>query len=102
MLRLSDPTDNKGRGWRQLTDEELTGIIWMALRLTTRGTRSAFAGRNASASDEAVRAMAAAVWERLRLYPVSAFFVRAFDLEDASCSGSWFSPMRLQRTQGSL
>lgn len=69
MLRLEDATDNDGRGWRQLTEDELASFIYMALRLAPKGVRNAYVDLNASKVAEAVRALSKLVAARLSHYP---------------------------------
>jgi len=68
-MRLDDPTDNGGRGWRRLASDEVAGIAYLAIRLASRGVRSDLAGKNASRADEAARKLADAVSTRLAAYP---------------------------------
>ena len=69
-LRLDDPHDNLGRGWKRLSSVELIGLVYIALKLTPRRIRSAFQGRDAQKSDDACQAMAGAIADRLNAYPV--------------------------------
>ncbi|GAA4751645.1 hypothetical protein GCM10023264_17980 [Sphingomonas daechungensis] len=68
-MRLDDPLDNGGRGWRRLEPEEVAALAYLAIRLIRRGVRNDLAGRDASKADEAARRLAEAVSERLRAYP---------------------------------
>lgn len=68
-MRLEDPSDNGGRGWRRLEREEVAALAYLAIRLIRRGVRNDLAGRDASKADEAARRLAEAVSERLRAYP---------------------------------
>lgn len=43
MLRLTDETDNRGRGWRQLTRDELRELLTMWLILIPAGTKKRYA-----------------------------------------------------------
>jgi hypothetical protein len=69
MHRIDDPTDNNGRGWRQLSGEEVAAIAYLAIRLCSKGVRANLAGRNAAKADEAAMILSKAVAERLRAYP---------------------------------
>ena len=68
MLRIDDPTDNDGRGWQRLSEEELASLIYMALRLTSKSVRAAYVDRNSAKVDEAVRALSRTVASRLKGY----------------------------------
>jgi hypothetical protein len=69
-MRIEDSTDNDGRGWRRLTDHELVRLLYIAVRLTKRGVRNDFQGRDASKADAAATTITKQVVERLRGYPV--------------------------------
>ena len=69
-MRLDDPSDNGGRGWRRLNAEEIAALAYLAIRLIGKGVRSDLAGRNAAKADDAARRLAEAVSERLAAYPV--------------------------------
>lgn len=69
-MRLDDPTDNGGRGWRRLAAREVSDLAYLAIRLVRRGTRADLAARDASKADEAARKLAEAVSSRLAPYPV--------------------------------
>ena len=68
-MRIDDPSDNCGRGWRRLTPEEVGALAYLAIRLASKGIRSDLAGRNASKADEAARKISEAVAVRLSAYP---------------------------------
>ena len=68
-MRIDDPFENGGRGWRQLTSEEVAALAYLAIRLASKGIRSDLAGRNASKADEAARKLSEAVAVRLAAYP---------------------------------
>lgn len=69
-VRLDDPSDNSGRGWRRLGSEEVAALAYLAIRLIRKGIRTDLAGQNAAKADEAARRLAEAVSERLAAYPV--------------------------------
>lgn len=69
MLRIEDPTDNGGRGWKRLTEDELHSLVYIALKLQRRGVRSDYAAKSAVLSDEGARIMARAICDRLKGYP---------------------------------
>ena len=69
-MRLDDPSDNGGRGWRRLRWEEIADLAYMAIRLIRKGIRSDLSVRNAAKADEAARKVAEAVASRLAAYPV--------------------------------
>ena len=54
-MRLVDPSDNGGRGWRRLEREEVAALAYLAIRLIRRSVRKDLAGREASKADEAAR-----------------------------------------------
>lgn len=68
-MRLNDPSDNGGRGWRRLEREEVAALAYLAIRLIRKGIRKDLAGRDASKADEAARRLAEAVSDRLSAYP---------------------------------
>lgn len=70
MLQLQDPTNNGGRGWARLTARQLVELLYIGLKLAARRHRAALADRNATKSDEAARAIASHLAERLSHYPV--------------------------------
>ena len=94
MLRLEDPTDNHGMGWRRLSGEELIGLLYIAIRLTRRGVRRDFHGVDASKADAAVKTIAKQVVERLRHYPV---FGPARPAEGPTCGASGINSDRSGR-----
>ena len=68
-MRLDDPSDNGGRGWRRLEPHEVAALAYLAIRLIRKGVRTDLAGRDASKADEAARKLAEAVSARLAAYP---------------------------------
>jgi hypothetical protein len=68
-MRVDDPTDNGGRGWRRLEADEVAALAYIAIRLATPGIRADLAGRNAAKADEAARKLSEAVSGRLAAYP---------------------------------
>jgi hypothetical protein len=70
MLRIEDPTDNDGRGWKRLSGEDLAGLLYIAIRLARAGVRRDLSAREASKADAAAKIIAREVAERLRYYPV--------------------------------
>jgi len=68
-MRLDDPTDNGGRGWRRFTAEEIADLVYIAVRLIARGVRGDLADRDATKADKAARTVAKAVAARLAGYP---------------------------------
>jgi hypothetical protein len=68
-MRIDDPSDNGGRGWRRLARDEVADLAYLAIRLASRGIRSDLAGRNAAKADEAARKLSEAVSARLAAYP---------------------------------
>jgi hypothetical protein len=68
-MRLDDPSNNGGRGWRRLASDEVADLAYLAIRLASKGVRSDLAGRNASKADEAARKLAEAISGRLQAYP---------------------------------
>ena len=83
-MRLDDPSDNGGRGWRRLASDEVASLAYLAIRLASRGVRSDLAGRDASKADEAARKLAEAVSARLAAYPTFGP-ARAADGHSANC-----------------
>src|SRR4051812_6827790 len=69
-VRLDDPSNNNGRGWKRLESEEVAALAYLAIRLVSRSVRMHLAGRDASKADEAARMLAEAVSRRLAAYPV--------------------------------
>jgi len=70
MLRLQGPSDNRGLGWVQLTEEQLVSLLYIGLKLSSRSHRSGLTDRNAAKADEAAKAIAKLLAERLRRYPI--------------------------------
>jgi hypothetical protein len=69
-MRIEDPYDNGGRGWRRLEMEEVRALAYLAIRLIGKGVRTDLAGRNAQKADEAAKKLADAVSTRLAAYPI--------------------------------
>jgi hypothetical protein len=69
-MRLDDPSDNGGRGWRRLAADEVAALAYIAIRLAGRRVRADLAGRNAGKADEAARKLSEAVSARLAAYPI--------------------------------
>jgi hypothetical protein len=69
-VRLEDPTDNNGLGWRLVTREELVHDLCIWLKVMPRWKRAGFGDRNALKSDEAARRMAEHIADRLKPYPM--------------------------------
>jgi hypothetical protein len=69
-MRLEDPTDNDGLGWRRMTREELVHNLCIWLKVMPRWKRSGFGDRNALKSDEAARRMAEDIADRLKSCPM--------------------------------
>lgn len=70
LMRVEDPSDNGGRGWRRLTATEVADLAYLAIRLIRRGVRADLAARDAAKADKAARTAAEAVSSRLAAYPV--------------------------------
>jgi len=70
MLRLSDPTDNHGLGWVQLNQDQVIDLLYIGLKLARRTHRTGLTDRNAAKADQAAKAIATLLAERLRHYPV--------------------------------
>jgi hypothetical protein len=70
MLRLNDPTDNRGLGWKRLTEAELADLLYIGLKLARRSHRRDLTDRNALKADAAAGAIAKQLADRLRHYPV--------------------------------
>jgi hypothetical protein len=68
-MRIDDPSDNGGRGWRRLERDEVVALVYLAIRLIRKGVRTDLAGRDATKADEAARKLAEAVSDRLAAYP---------------------------------
>ena len=84
MLRLQDPTDNRGLGWTRLTEEQLIGLLYVGLKLADRRYRRGLTERDATKADAAAKAIAKLLAERLRHYPV---FGPARPSEGPTCGG---------------
>jgi hypothetical protein len=69
-MRIADPTDNNGRGWRRLEPHEVAALAYLAIRLIRKGVRVDLASRDASKADDAARTLADAVSRRLTPYRV--------------------------------
>lgn len=95
MHRLDDPTDNAGRGWRQLGPDEVADIAYFAIRLSARGMKVDLAGRNADKADAAAKALSKAVAARLRAYPT-------FGPARPSSSHSTAAPPRSEAREGGV
>jgi hypothetical protein len=89
MIHVHDPTDNDGRGWKRLTDEDLVELLYIAIRLVRAGVRRDLSAREASRADAAARIIAREVVERLRYYPV---FGPARPADGPSCGASGPNP----------
>jgi hypothetical protein len=63
-MRLDDPSDNGGRGWRRLASDEVADLAYIAIRLASRGVRIELASRDAAKADKAARKLAEAVSRR--------------------------------------
>jgi hypothetical protein len=85
-MRLDDPSDNGGRGWRRLASDEVADLAYIAIRLANQGVRFDLAGRNAAKADEAARKLSEAVSSRLAAYPVFGP-IRAATGHSARCQG---------------
>jgi hypothetical protein len=85
-MRLDDPSDNGGRGWRRLASDEVADLAYIAIRLAGQGVRTDLAGRNAAKADEAARKLSEAVSNRLAAYPVFGP-IRAATGHSARCQG---------------
>jgi hypothetical protein len=59
MLQLEDPTNNRGLGWKRLTEEELVDLIYIGVKLARRSHRRDLTDRNASKADAAADIQAA-------------------------------------------
>ena len=68
-MRLDDPKDNGGRGWRRLSLTEVADLAYIAIRLAARSIRSDLSAREAAKADEAARKLSQAISERLEAYP---------------------------------
>lgn len=70
MLRVEDPTDNHGRGWREMTGHEIAELLYFTVRTAPKHLRYDLNGRNPIKGDYAARRIAEMLAERLRGYPV--------------------------------
>lgn len=70
MLRLDDPSDNRGLGWVRLTEAQLISLLYLGLKLARRSHRRDLSERNAVKADAAAKAIATLLAERLRQYPI--------------------------------
>jgi hypothetical protein len=70
MLHLEDPSNNGGRGWVRLSARQLVDLLYIGLKLAARRHRAVLADRNPQKSDEAAKAIACHLAERLGHYPV--------------------------------
>ena len=68
-MRIEDPFNNGGRGWRRLAPDEVADLAYIAIKLASRGTRADLAGKTASKADEAAMKLAKAISARLAAYP---------------------------------
>lgn len=68
-MRIDDPANNSGRGWRRLDADEVASLAYLAIRLARKTLRTDLAGRDASKADDAAREIAEAVSNRLSAYP---------------------------------
>jgi len=69
-MKLEDPSNNAGRGWARLCARELIDLLYIGLKLAERRHRAALADRNAAKADDAAKAIACQLAERLSCYPV--------------------------------
>lgn len=84
MLRVDDPTDNHGLGWKQLEASEIAELLYFTIRTLPRSVRSDLYGRNPMKADEAARKVATALAERLK---ACAVFGTAKPYEWRGCQG---------------
>jgi len=70
MLRLDDPTDNRGLGWTRLTEPQVIDLLYIGLKLSRPSHRRSLTDRNATKADAAAKAIAASLAARLRHYPI--------------------------------
>ena len=70
MLQLHDDSDNRGLGWKRLTEEDLIKLLYIGLKLADRRYRSDLTARDATKADAAAKAIATLLAERLRRYPI--------------------------------
>lgn len=69
-MRIDDPSDNAGRGWRRFEADEVASLAYLAIRLTRKSLRTDLSGRDAAKADAAAKLLAEAVSNRLQAYPV--------------------------------
>lgn len=84
MLRLEDPTDNRGLGWVRLSEEQLADLLYIGLKLARRSHRRDLTDRNALKADAAARAIARQLADRLSHYPI---FGPARPADGPTCGG---------------
>ena len=84
MLRIEDPNDNDGRGWSRLSEDQLVGLLYIGLKVAKLQHRSGLSARNADKADDAAKAIATLLAERLRLHLV---FGPARQRAGHSCGG---------------
>jgi len=48
MLRLDDPTDNRGLGWTRLTEPQVIDLLYIGLKLSMPSDRRGLSDRNAT------------------------------------------------------
>jgi hypothetical protein len=84
MLRVEDPTDNRGLGWKQLEAGEIADLLYFTIRTLPKSVRNDLYGRNPMKADEAARKVAAALAERLK---TCAVFGQAKSYEWGGCQG---------------
>lgn len=84
MLRLDDPTDNRGLGWARLSGKQFVDLLYIGLKLARRSHRRDLSDRNALKSDAAAKAIATELAERLSHYPV---FGPARPSDGPTCGG---------------
>jgi hypothetical protein len=70
MLRVEDPTNNRGLGWKQLEAGEIAELLYFTIRTLPKSVRNDLYGRNPMKADEAARKVAKALADRLTGYPV--------------------------------
>lgn len=85
MLRLDDPSNNRGLGWKRLSEDELVDLFYIGLKLARRSHRAALTDRSAMKSDEAAKAIAKHLADRLKHYPV---FGPARPIGGHTCGGN--------------
>ena len=70
MLRLDDPSNNRGLGWTRLTEDQLISLLYIGLKLAERRHRRELTDRDATKADAAAKAIAKLLAQRLSQYPV--------------------------------